>query len=126
MGIEAYLEDKGLSALDYTVYELGHLFSFTDVFPTAKCILPPCVYEYFNYEDGFKFLPFGHVELYEVESNSLIWVCRYCNFWCEIFDPLIMERHVCVDCARIPPQTRDSFRRIVHERLIKHFEDLFS
>jgi hypothetical protein len=50
------------------------------------------VYEYFNEQDGYEFLPFRHVEVYkdEVVPDSLIWVCRYCNFWCEVFDPLIM------------------------------------
>jgi hypothetical protein len=41
------------------------------------------------------FLPFKHVQLYADEDapDALLWVCRYCHFWCEIFDPLIMERH---------------------------------
>jgi hypothetical protein len=55
-----------------------------------RAILPGCVYEYFSEQDGYDFLPFKHVQLVYVDEDvpdSLIWVCRYCNFWCEVFDP---------------------------------------
>jgi hypothetical protein len=89
---------------------------------------PACVYEYFNDEqDGYDFLPFKQVKLYQNRDipDSLIWVCRYCSFWCEVFDPLIMERHLCADCFAIPTETRTSFRRIVYERLRAHMQQLF-
>jgi hypothetical protein len=78
---------------------VGAVFPFHDVFPRARAILPGCMYEYFGEQDGYDFLPFKHVQLYVDEDvpDSFIWVCRYCNFWCEVFDPLIMERHLCVD-----------------------------
>jgi hypothetical protein len=64
---------------------------------------------------------------YEVipDEDSLIWVCRYCTFWCEMFDPLIMERHLCVDFVAIPPGIRTSFRLFVRERLCAHIKELF-
>jgi hypothetical protein len=86
------------------------------------------VYEYFSYQDGYEFLPFKHVEIYEdgVIPDTLIWVCRYCNFWCEVFDPLIMERHLCKDCVDIPTDIRTSFRIIVRERCCAHMKQLFN
>jgi hypothetical protein len=86
------------------------------------------VYEYFNHQDGYEFLPFKHVEVYEdgVIPDSLIWVCRYCSFWCEVFDPLIMERHLCVYCAAIPLEIKTSFRQIVYVRSCVHMKQLFN
>jgi hypothetical protein len=82
---------------------VGAVFPFYDVFPRARAFLPGCVYEYFSEQDGYDFLPFKHVQLYfdEDAPDALLWVCRYCHFWCEIFDPLIMERHrsVCGLCS---------------------------
>jgi hypothetical protein len=98
------------------------VFPFHDVFPRARAILPGCVYKYFS-----DFLPFKHVQLYVDEDvpDSLIWVCRYCNFWCEVFDPLIMERHLCVECVAIPPEIKISFRQLVCDRLYVHIKQLF-
>jgi hypothetical protein len=51
-----------------------------------KYYAPDCLYEYFHVLDGYEFLPFKHFEIYvdtiSPENDSLIWVCRYCNFWC--------------------------------------------
>jgi hypothetical protein len=107
--------------------QAGSLFLFHDLFPKARRILPACVYEYFNEQDGYVFLPFKHVGVYVDEDvpDSLIWVCRYWSFWCEVFDPLIMERHLCVDCVDIPPLIKTSFRQIVYERLCVHMQPLF-
>jgi hypothetical protein len=72
-------------------------------------------------------LPFKPVKLYRNRDipDSLIWVCHYCSFWCEVFDSLIMERHLCADYFAIPTETRTSFRQIVYERLRAHMQQLF-
>ena len=124
-----FLDDQGLNYLDFTVLEAGSLFPFRSAFLRARFILPGCVYEYFSEHDGYEFLPFKHVHMYRdgvrPDSYSLIWVCRYCSFWCEVFDPLIMERHLCVDCFAFPLEIKTSFRLIVRERLRAHIRDLF-
>jgi hypothetical protein len=89
------------------------------------------VYEYFHELDGYEFLPFKHVQVYVDDdvSDSLIWVCpRYCNFWCEIIDPLIMdmERHLCVDCMVIPHETRNYFRQLLYKRMCVYIKQLFN
>jgi hypothetical protein len=38
----------------------------------------------------------------------LVWVCRYCRFWCTMFDPLIIERHLCVDAWTVLPYRQKS------------------
>jgi hypothetical protein len=100
-----------------------------DVFPIARKILPDCVYEYLHVLDGYEFLPFKHFEIYvdtiSPENDSFIWKYCYCNFWCEMLDPLIMERQLCVDCVAIPPGIRTPFRLIVCERLCAHIKQLF-
>jgi hypothetical protein len=99
------------------------------VFPNAIFILPACVYPYFNEQDGYEFLTIKHVDIYRdgvrPDLYSLIWVCRYCRFWCQVFDPLIMERHLCVDCMAIPMDIRTFSRQIVYERLCVHMQQLF-
>jgi hypothetical protein len=52
-------------------------------------------------------------------------VYRYCNFWCEMFDPLIMKRLLCVDCFAILLEIRTSFRLIVCDRLCAYIKELF-
>jgi hypothetical protein len=105
MCLLSFLEDKGIVVNGYNVIQAGSLFPFHDMFPRARRILPACVYEYeyFNKQDGYIFLPFKHgtVGVYVDEDvpDSLIWVCHYCSFWCEVFDLLIMERHLCGDCV---------------------------
>jgi hypothetical protein len=34
---------------------------------------------------------------------------------CEVFDSLIMERHLCADCVVIPPEINIFFRQLVRE-----------
>jgi hypothetical protein len=107
------------------------MFAFHDVFPTAIEILPDCAYEYFHWLDGYEFLTFKHLQLFKhehipEEGDSLIWVCRYCIFWCEMFDPLIMEQHLCVECMAIPLEIKTSFRQIVRDRLCAHLQKLFN
>jgi hypothetical protein len=79
--------------------------------------------------DGYDFLPFKHFGIYVDTvipgTDTLIWVCRYCLFWCEMLDPLIMERHLCVDCFAVPLDIRTSFRAIVRERMCAHMKELF-
>jgi hypothetical protein len=115
--------------LTLNVFETGSLFPFRDVFPRAREILPDCVYEYFHVLDGYEFLPFKHFQIYvdtiSPENDSRIWMCCYCNFWCEMFDPLIMEQHLCVDFFAIPPEVKTSFRLIVRKRLSAHVKQLF-
>jgi hypothetical protein len=127
MCISSSLEGIGLNNLDFTVFQTGSLFPFHDVFSRAIGILPACVYDYFNPQDGYEFLPFKHVNVYLDGDipDYLIWVSHYCNFWCEVFDPLIMERHLCADCVVIPPEIRTSFRQLVYERVCVHIKQLF-
>ena len=100
-----YFEERGIDYEDFNVRELGSLFPFGDVFPRARFILPARVYEYFSEHNDYEFLPL-HLHLYRdgdrPDSYSLIWVCRYC-----MFDPLIMDRHLCVDCMAIPIAIRN-------------------
>jgi hypothetical protein len=126
MGLHLFLEARGITVNTYNIH-VGAVFPFHDVFPRARAILPGCVYEFFSEQDGYDFLPFKHVQLYvdEYVPDSLIWVCRYCNFWCEVFDPLIMERHLCVDSVAIPPGIKTSFRQLVRDRLYVHMKQLF-
>ena len=129
MTLLLYLEERGVIVHGYNVFQAGSLFPFDDVFPRARFILPGCVYEYFSEYDGYEFLPFKHVHIYRdgvvPDSCSLIWVCRYCRFWCEVFDPLIMERHLCVDCVAIPQEIKISYRQLVFDRLCVHMQELF-
>jgi hypothetical protein len=130
MGLHSFLEARGIAIHTYNVFNAGVLFPFQEVFLRARRILPGCMYEYFSEQDGYDFLPFKHVQLYKdgyaPDSDSLLWVCRYCHFWCEIFDPLIMERHLCVDCVDIPPSIKTSFRLTVFERSCTYMKQLFN
>jgi hypothetical protein len=61
-----------------------------------------------------------------VLADSLIWVCRYCLFWCEIFD----ADHGTASVAAwtvfvVPLDIRTSFHEIVHERMCAHMKELF-
>jgi hypothetical protein len=79
MSIHTFLEERGLSIHDYTVYQMGSLFPFRHVFPRVRRMEPACVYEYFNDEqDGYDVLPFKRAvlqyKLIAMESPQL-----YCN-----------------------------------------------
>ena len=65
-----FFEKQGLNYLDYNVHEMGSMFAFHDVFPTAIEILPDCAYEYFHWLDGYEFLPFKHLLLFKYEPGS--------------------------------------------------------
>jgi hypothetical protein len=95
MSLHLFLEARGITVNTYNIH-VGAVFPFFhDVFPRARSILPGCVYEYFSEQDGYDFLPFKHVQLYVDEDvpDSLIWVCRYCNFWCEVKNKNLYELH---------------------------------
>jgi hypothetical protein len=105
MTICSFLEDQGLSFLDFKCLRNGVSVSVSRCLSKSqRNITRYCVYEYFHVLDGYEFLPFKHFQIYVLdtispENDSRIWMCRYCNFWCEMFDPLIMEQHLCIVCA---------------------------
>ncbi len=95
MSLTQYLENNNLSdESTYRVDEVGHLFDFQDVFtaPFVEVGTADCWDNYFNYRTGYYHLPFKHLRLFHVlNSCSLVWTCRHCSYWCEMFDCVIME-----------------------------------
>lgn len=45
--------------------------------------------------------PYKHLYYLHSESVKLIWACRYCHWWCDIFDQRLMEKHLIINCSNV-------------------------
>jgi hypothetical protein len=128
MSLRDYLEENNLpDEPNYRVDEVGELFRFSDVFKSPIIEVGTANYwdDYFNYTTGYVHLPFKHLRLfYTLNTCSLVWTCRHCNYWCELFDCTIMEEHLCLNCRHIPEEDKSQLIRISLDRCRDHLNRL--
>ena len=70
-------------------------------------------------------LPYRHLVFYHVTDDieaDIVWRCRYCTFWCEIFDQNIMEDHLCLKCCIIPEFEKLALKLWVTNNLAQRLE----
>jgi hypothetical protein len=52
-------------------------------------------------EEEIDTLPQYQLSYWQDERDSF-WQCRYCSFWCELFDQRMMESHLLTRCDQVP------------------------
>ena len=93
-----YAENNRIDAI-ISIQQQG-FYPFTQIFLNAVIYNP----QYLNLQIEFyeHFLPYSYFQFYLVnDSSEIVWVCKYCRFWCEVFDQTLMELHVCTVCSQV-------------------------
>ncbi len=112
------------------VIEMGEHTSVFQHYPNAAPCIPDVLLEYMSDDGGWEFLPYKHLRYYKYKcprsgTVQYIWSCKYCTFWCDIFDTDIMNLHLCRCCSNILSADREHLRECNYERLKLQLRDIF-
>lgn len=90
---------------DISLWESG-LWDWKMIFPSSILYVPDIYREILDESYG-SHLPQNYLYFYRC-GREYIWVCRFCNFWCDRFDQRIMETHLVCKCPAITEHVKQS------------------
>ena len=121
--VELYLLDRGIDP--HREHELGwHGFGklpFDLVYRRAARMST------FWRQEDLDHLPYKFLLIYRESpecTESVIWRCHFCGFWCDVFDQRLMEEHLCSLCPLIPEFDKLQLRGFVLEQALQQIGGL--
>lgn len=95
--MQSYVDEvfPGSDITDFTIDEIGE-WNKHEVFPNLLEINPD-VFKPIDEESYGENLPYRHLKYWK-NDTVVIWSCKYCEFWCDMFNQRIMEKHLCREC----------------------------
>ncbi len=97
---DKYHDGIDVGALD--IWTIGK-WNVQEIYPTAQEYIP-CIYRGILDEDYGGYLPQNHLRFW-FQNLERFWTCRYCSFWCDIFDQRFMESHLTSYCVKVKIHT---------------------
>ena len=67
----------------------------------------------YDLENSFPYSPYRHINIFRTagcKRAHMYWECKYCNFYCELLDQYLMERHLCCVCENINVHVRNEMK----------------
>lgn len=86
---------------DFCIWTIGS-WNMMDIFDILEEFIPDIFRQFIDDLQEYIYLPYGHLQYYRI-GNLNIWCCRYCGFWCTMFDQRIMEEHLIDLCYKVLP-----------------------
>jgi hypothetical protein len=94
--VEQLFPDKDYDQM--TIWEIGSL-DYSLIFSQVDRVMP-AIYKDNIMFDLHPWLPQRYFNYWR-SSAEIFWSCRYCGFWCDIFDQRIMESHLLTRCGKV-------------------------
>ena len=83
----------------------------------------------YDLKNTYPYSPFRHVNVFRTagpdKKANLYWKCKYCNFYCELLDQYIIEKHLCCSCEKISLEDKNELKTHCLRQTEQHLIDLY-